>query len=140
MTLGLIPYAHKEVLREDVVVQGIVNVDRWGNTKVYEEVADTDVKAPFVVVSQIPTSGDLGVYGDDYALQVTEFQVSSWGRDDAEAWLLADACDDALLYSVWEITPYTLMKVRRNSTPVVLPDRDTNLRQVQVRYRAMFGR
>lgn len=122
------------------MIRTIAGVDVTGGVKVYESIAPTDVPAPYVVVNMVPTVADTGAYGDDYVIQVTEFQVTAWGRNDQEAWLLADACDDALRDGFWITDPWQLMKVRRDGVPAMFPDRDTNLRQVQVRYRAMFGR
>lgn len=132
--------AHVHVMREDPMILAIVGVDDLGNVKVFEGVARTDTKPPYVVIQQVPTLADTGVYGDDYVVMMTEFQVASWGRSPDEARRLADACHDALRTGHWLVDPWSLMKVYRLGVPVLAPDRDTDLLQVQVRYRAMFGR
>lgn len=140
MSVTQVSIAHVHVLRQDPIVQAMVGVDGLGNVKVFEAVAPTNTKPPYVVLNQIPTLADDGVYGDDYVMMTTEFLVTSWARSPAEARSLADACHDGLLKGHWLVDPWTLMKVRRLSVPVLGPDRDTDLLQVQVRYRAMFGR
>lgn len=140
--MKLIAEGPKNVLREDGIVVSIVGWDGDGETKVYMTIAKTDVRAPFVVLNQIPVLGnpDDGIYGDDNVVVTLEFQVASWGRTEQEAWLLADACDEALMLAQWTVDPYVLMKIRREGMPVSLPDRDTDLRQVQARYRVRFSR
>jgi len=139
--MKLIAEGPKNVLREDGLVVNIVGSDGDGETKVYPSIAKTDVNAPFVVINHIPMiENEGGVYGDDHVIVTLEFQVSSWGRTEQEAWILADACDEALMLGQWTVDPYQLMKIRREGMPTPLPDRDTDLRQVQARYMARFSR
>lgn len=139
--MKLISEGPKNVLREDGLVVGIVGSDSDGETKVYQGIGKTDVRAPFVVLNTVPFLDDNGgVYGDDHAIILLEFQCTSWGRTEQEAWILADACDEALMLGLWTVDPYVLMKIRRQGMPTSLPDRDTDLRQVQARYRARFSR
>lgn len=138
--MKLIAEAPKNVLREDGIVVSIVGADADGETKVYQGIGKTDSVAPFIVIGTIPFLDDDGVYGDDHPIITYEFQTSCWGRTEQEAWILADACDEALMLAQWTVDPYVLMKIRREGMPTSLPDRDTDLRQVQARYRARFSR
>ncbi len=141
MTIKQISESPKVLLRNDSLVVATVGSGADGETKVYTGIAKTDVTAPFVVINQVPLlSDDGGVYGDDHVLVYSEFQITSWGRTEQEAWILASMCDEAVVMGDWAVDPYSLMKVRREGMPVSLPDRDTDLRQVQARYLASFSR
>lgn len=143
MTSNLKPLldAHVQVLRDDVNVRAFVDFDDENEIKVYDYMAKTNSRPPFVVVTMIPTLSDqTGVYGDDDVMKITYFQVTCWGVGRNDSLRLMDICNEALLIGDWGVAPWELMKVRMEGMPQPIADRDTDWIGVQSRYRAMFGR
>ena len=131
----------RQVMREDPILQTVVGYDQDGEVKVYTSVGKSDAEAPWVVLTMLSSTGPTGTYGDDYVWEPFQMQVSSWGSSERHAWQVADVVDDAILKAPsWSFEPYYLAKVMRSSTPMPLPDRDTNLVQILVLYTFMIGR
>jgi len=139
--LRLILESPYRVLRDDVLVRTFVGFDDEDEVKVYDALGKSNLKAPYVVVTMIPTLGDqTGVYGDDDVIKIIYFQVSCWARNRLEGTRLMDMCHEALRIGDWNVTPWELMKVRMEGMPDMVQDRDTDLIGIQARYRGMFGR
>jgi hypothetical protein len=117
-----------------------VGRDKDDEVKVYVTLAKANVTAPYLTFAIVPIGGPTAVYGDTEVLEDFEVAVASWGRDSLEAWNIADVADDALKRGDYSFEPYELIGINRTTTPHELPDRDTDLRQVVVRYRFMIGR
>ena len=126
--------AIRRVLRRDSLVFALIGEDEHGEVKAYQGVAKLDSTAPYIVLNVLPGSDITGAYGEEYAVELISIQVTAWGETSKQAWQLADAIQDALTVGDYEVEPYTLMKVRRNSFPPELTDRDTQLVQVPVQY------
>lgn len=130
----------RRALRSDAIIAAMIGKDENNEIKVYTTIAKTNAQAPYVVVQIVPASGPEGAYGNLNVWEPFQIQVTSWGRSPQEAWSLADVVDNAMILADYSFEPAELALVRRQSTPVELNDRDTNLRQVIVRYELKLGR
>lgn len=133
--------AHYHVLRSDLVVQTLVGVDADNEVKVYDTIVKTGAKAPYIYIQHIPILSDnTGVYGDIDVLKISNFQVACWAKSSKKAKQLFNAANNALFTGDWNSHPWELMQLTMDGLPIPGGDRDTDLVQVQARYRAMFGR
>lgn len=130
----------RHALRADPILEAVVGRDANDEVKVYTPLAKTNVTAPYVTFSMVPVAGPVSVYGDDEVLEPFQIAVTGWGRDSMEAWSIADVVDDAIKAGDYSYEPYELIQILRISTPEEMPDRDTDLRQVMVRYQFVLGR
>lgn len=130
----------RRALREDPILDAIVGKDKDGEVKVYTPLGKANITAPYVTFGIVPIGGPIPVYGDSEVLEDFEVGITSWGRTSIEAWDVADAADDAIKLADYSFEPWELVQVIRTTTPEEAGDRDTDLRQVRVRYRFMLGR
>lgn len=124
----------RRTLRADGVVQSVVGFDSDREVKVYTTLGKSNITAPYVVLAMLPSLEPVGVYGDDYVWQEFEVQVSCWSTNEHDSGFIADILDDAILKSVYLFDPWSVAKVKRNSVPRPMADRDTNLVQVFTTY------
>lgn len=138
--MKLISEACRRILRDDPIVITVIGKDVDDEVKVYDTVAKTNVKAPFITVTLVPGATAVEVYGDDEVGHSLVYQVSSWGRNRVEAWEVAEAADQALKLGDWTVDPYTMQRLHRQGQPSVLGDRDTNWLQVIAIYDVFLAR
>jgi hypothetical protein len=130
------------VLRADTKVETMLGTDADGVVKVYQSVVREDTNAPYILVGLMPQpqASVRSAYGDPEAVQVWRFAVSCWARNSQEAWDLAEIAHEAVHAGDFVSDPYDTMDVLLRGTPMELPDRDTNLRQVLLTYELITGR
>ena len=130
----------RRVLRRDALIFSLIGVDPDGEVRIYQGVAKSDATPPYIIMNVVPGDSPIGVYGDDYAIEVLTVQLTAWGRHSKEAWQLADAIQDAVSLGDYEADPWGFMKARRVTFPNELPDRDTALVQIPAQYEFKFGK
>ncbi len=130
----------QHALRADPILQAVVGNDSDGETKIYGPNAKSNIVAPYVVFSIIPTQEPIRAYGDDEAIHAFRVAIASWARDSGEAWQLADVTDDALKRADYSFEPYQVMNVLRVAMPQELQDRDTLSFYLTVQYQFNLGR
>lgn len=130
----------RHALRADPILEAMVGQDAQGEVKVYTPIGKSNIVAPYIAFVMVPVAGPVSVYGDDEVMEPFQVAFTSWGRDSNEAWAVADVMDDAIKRGDYDYAPYELIQVLRISTPDEMPDRDTDMRQVMVRYQFVLGR
>lgn len=132
--------AIRHALRDDPIIEVAVGMDTDGEVKVYQALAKTNVEAPYIVLTYVPGVMPDGVYGDDYVIQNVMLQATAWGRNASEAWQITEVIQEAFEKADYAVEPWALMRAARASFPREMPDRDTNMVQVNTDYVFLFSR
>lgn len=111
-----------------------------GDYKVYDLKAPGNVTPPYLIVNWVPNNTLVGVYGDDTVMEAYFVQLTSWATEYKDALRLADAADDALLDSDFDMQGFEVIALRRSSNPLPLNDTDANLIGVVVQYELVIAR
>lgn len=127
----------------DPLIAAFVGQDDSGEVRFYPMFAPANTIPPYAVYQIIEGPQPEGIFGDLHALEPVDVQVACWGRTRTEAWQLfgeavnptfEDASVDV------ELTPYSLLHVRRTSGPSENVDPDTMWVQVPAVYRFALAR
>lgn len=127
-------------LREDGALTEVLGMDADGEPKIYTFPLKPNVEKPYIAVHLIPVPGVDAVYGDSEVMERFIIQLSVWAESDTAAWSIAPIADDAMKALTLEVTPYEHNFTQRYANVETLPDMDTSLWQVVMRYDVRIAR
>ena len=135
--------AIERIIEGDPLITSFVGQDEALEVKVYPFVAPANTQPPFGVYQIIEGPQPEGTFHDLHSMEPVEVQITCWGRTRGEAWqMFGEAVNPAFENADVdvELSPYSLMHVRRTSGPSETLDTDTMFVGVPAVYRFAIAR